>query len=54
MTYVDVVWILKGHWSRVNTATYSLDGKRIVTAGFDRTAGVWEAETGRPLAITGR
>ncbi len=36
--------------ARVWSATYSPDGKRIVTASEDKTARVWEAETGRQVA----
>lgn len=32
------------------SASYSLDGRRIVTASADRTARVWDAEKGRLLA----
>src|SRR5262249_43953971 len=33
----------------VNTAAFSADGRRIVTASVDRTARVWDAATGKPL-----
>ena len=42
--------VLAGHGARVLSATYSPDGKRIVTASEDNTARVWEAETGRQVA----
>lgn len=42
--------VLAGHGARVWSATYSPDGKRIVTASADKTARVWEAETGRQVA----
>ena len=37
---------LKGHGSCVYSATYSLDSQRIVTSSDDKTAKVWDAETG--------
>ena len=42
--------VLVGHSDRVNSATYSPDGKRILTASSDKTARVWEANTGRLVA----
>ncbi|NMG22244.1 hypothetical protein DP116_23450 [Brasilonema bromeliae SPC951] len=32
---------LKGHQNSVNSAAFSPDGQRIVTASFDKTAKVW-------------
>jgi WD40 repeat protein len=32
---------LTGHWDRVNTAAFSPDGKRVVTASQDQTARVY-------------
>ncbi len=45
---------LKGHDDRVRSAMYSPDGKRIVTASGDKTAKVWDANTGQELmTLTG-
>ena len=38
-----------GHTAGVNTAQYSPDGRRIVTASWDNTARVWDAATGQVL-----
>ena len=43
--------ILSGHAGRVNSAAFSPDGQRIVTASWDKTARVWEAATGQQLAV---
>jgi WD40 repeat protein/tetratricopeptide (TPR) repeat protein len=37
------------HGSSVSVATFSLDGKTILTAGADGTARLWDAATGRPI-----
>jgi WD40 repeat protein len=37
---------LKGHTSRLFSASFSPDGTRIVTASQDQTAKVWDAQTG--------
>ena len=33
----------------VRSASFSADGKRVVTASVDLTARVWDAETGKPV-----
>ena len=45
---------LTGHDGGVRSVAYSPDGQRIVTASFDQTAKVWEAQTGKELlTLTG-
>jgi WD40 repeat protein len=39
------------HDSFVNSAQFSPDGKWIVTASNDRTARVWDAQSGQPLTV---
>jgi WD40 repeat protein len=43
--------ILQGHQERVNSAAFSPDGTRIVTASFDKTARVWDAGTGAEISV---
>ena len=40
---------LRGHHGAINSAAYSPDGGKIVTASDDGTARIWDARTGRPL-----
>ena len=35
----------------VESATFSADGRRVVTASFDRNARIWNAETGEIVEI---
>jgi len=43
------VAVLKGHSQPVVSATFSPDGKRVVTASLDETARTWDAATGKLL-----
>jgi len=38
------------HADAVKSAQFSRDGKRVVTASYDNTARVWDAQTGQPLS----
>ena len=45
--------MLRGHSFSVESAAFSPDGSRIVTASSDNTARIWDAATGKELAILG-
>lgn len=45
---------LKGHDRKVLRASFSPDGKKIVSASVDNTAKVWDAETGTVLRTFGK
>ena len=45
---------LKGHTAAVWSAAFSPDGKRIVTASDDKTARLWDAESGKQIAVAQR
>jgi WD40 repeat protein len=46
-----VVAILAGHKEDVNSAVFSRDGMRVVTASDDKTARIWNAVTGEIIAV---
>ena len=49
-----VARVLLEHPDPVNSATFSPDGTRIVTASWDKTARVWEADgSGQPSVVRG-
>src|SRR6266511_3388091 len=43
--------LLNGHSAAVKSAGFSGDGKRVVTASDDNTARIWNAESGKEIAI---
>ena len=42
---------LKGHEKGVRYATFSLDGKHLVTASDDNTGRLWDAASGREISV---
>ncbi len=42
---------LSGHGDQLSDAAWTADGRRVLTASFDDTARVWDAETGDQLAL---
>jgi WD40 repeat protein len=43
--------VLHGHEGSVNSAAFSPDGTRIVTASADTTARIWDAATAKEIAV---
>ena len=43
--------ILRGHTSEINTALFSPDGKRIVSASYDGTVRIWDVDSGAEIKV---
>jgi dipeptidyl aminopeptidase/acylaminoacyl peptidase len=43
--------VLQGHTAPLRAAVFSPDGQRVLTASNDRTARIWDARTGQPVAV---
>jgi WD40 repeat protein len=50
-TAADVQSVLRGHTDQVERASFSPDGKEVLTASDDGTARIWDATTGRVLSV---
>jgi WD40 repeat protein len=51
-TLVQREWrVLRGHDGPVNSAAFSLDGQRVVTASEDGTARIWNTASGTQLGV---
>ena len=53
MTIEEKLRTLAGHSSSVNSASFSPDGKHIVTASGDGTTRLWDTATGRQIGLLG-
>ncbi|MBC8352054.1 MAG: protein kinase [Planctomycetes bacterium] len=42
---------LQGHTDAVTSASYSRDGKRLLTTSFDNTARIWNVDTGEQIRV---
>jgi WD40 repeat protein len=42
---------LRGHAGSVNAAAFSPDGSRILTASLDKAAQIWDAASGKGIAV---
>ena len=43
--------VLSGHTAALTTIAFSPDGKRVVTASYDNTGRLWDAENGKEIAV---
>jgi WD40 repeat protein len=43
--------VFKGHGARINTAAFSPDASRVITASEDGTARLWDVESGKEIAV---
>ncbi len=51
MSTFECTNVLEGHEGEISKVIFNPQGDKILSGGFDQTARLWDAETGKPLQI---
>ncbi|ETO05287.1 WD repeat-containing protein [Reticulomyxa filosa] len=49
--FFQLLMVLQGHHSTVNSVRFSADGRKIVSASFDHTVRIWDTSSGKQIQI---